>query len=518
MKKIVTSLLIVAFVLAMAGCGGSGGTAATQPAATSPQGSAGTPARDKLIVAIPETPTYVDPHIQATIGTFRVVTQIFDRLVELDADMNLVPTLAESWDIKDATTTVFHLRKGVKFHDGNTMTAEDVKYSLERCIASAGVNYNYLIISEINVIDENTVEIVTSEPCSVLLYRLTLDAASIVSKAAAESTSDFNAAPVGCGPFKFVSWELGGDITLAAFEDYWAGASPIKTLVFKTIPESISRTVALETGEVDIAYDLSATDFATVEANPKLKMATTTSGTVWYVGANVKDPILSKKEVRQAMAHAINKQDFITLTFNGNATDASNTMMSPYLMGYAPDLVTYDYDVEKGKALLAEAGYPNGFSCTLYVQDAQIYKDASVALQEALRQIGITVEIKSMDGATFTSATSKGEHQLFFMSKTSIDPDSMLRAMYSEDSLGASGNRTFYVVPEIDQMLDEALATTDSEHAKDLYKQIQAIVAEDVPLYPLAVEYLNVGMQSDVNGFKLYPGKTHYIYGTHIGE
>lgn len=523
MKKVVTLLLIIALVAtAMMGCGApAGNNAAPQQEATSDQGGskpAQTAAKDKLVVAIPETPTYMDPQIQATIGTFRVTTQIYDRLVELDADMNLVPTLAESWEVKDATTTVFHLRQGVKFHDGNTMTAEDVKYSLERCIASPGVNYNYLIISAVNVIDDYTVEIVTSEPCSVLLYRLTLDAASIVSKAAAESSADFNAEPVGCGPFKFVSWELGGDITLAAFEDYWAGASPIKTLVFKTIPESISRTVALETGEADIAYDLAATDFATVEANPNLKMETTTSGTVWFMGANVKDPILSNKLVRKAMAHAINKQDFITIAFNGNAEDARNTMMSPYLMGYSPDLVTYDYDVEKAKALLTEAGYPNGFSCTLYIQDAQIYKDASVVLQEALRQIGITVEIKSMDSATFASATSNGEHQLFFMSKTSIDPDSMLRALYSEDSLGASGNRTFYVVPEIDRMLDEALATTDTAHAKDLYKQIQAIVAEDVPLYPLAVEFLNVGMQANVNGFQLYPGKTHYIYGAHFGE
>ena len=123
-----------------------------------------------------------------------------------------------------------------------------------------------------------------------------------------------------------------------------------------------------------------------------------------------------------------------------------------------------------------------------------------------------------MDAATFTSATSDGEHQLFFMSKTSIDPDSMLRALYSEDSLGKSGNRTFYTNPQVDEMLDEALSTTDTAHAIDLYKQIQAIVAADIPLCPLAIEYLNAGMQADVEGFALYPGKTHYIYGAHFAD
>lgn len=501
-KSIALFLAAILMAAALSGCGG-----ASQQAADPAQ-------KDTLVVAVPDAPVYMDPQIQATIATFRVTTQMFDRLVELDNEMNLVPSLAESWDVVDETTTVFHLRKGVKFHDGNTMTAEDVKYSLERCIASNGVNYNYLIIKEINVIDEYTVEFVTSEPCNVLLERLTLDAASIVSKAAAESGADFNANPVGCGPFKFVSWDLGGDVTLEAFADYWAGEPAVKTLIFRTIPEAINRTIALETGEADIAYDLAATDFEVVEKNEKLNLLTTPGTTVWFLGCNVQDETLGNKQVRQAIAHAINVDDFITIAFNGNADPAHNTMLASYLKGYSPDSVVYEYNVDKAKSLLAEAGYPNGFACTLYIQDSQIFKDASVVLQEALRQIGITVEIKSMDGATFASATSKGEHQLFFMSKTSIDPDSMLRAMYSEDSLGASGNRTFWTSPEVDEMLDQGLSTTDTELAISLYEKIQGIVAEETPLIPLAIEYLNAGTQKTVTGFNLYPGKSHYIYGT----
>lgn len=266
MKKTIAILLaLVMTVSLLAGCSKGGGNDGEKT----------------LTVALTAAPTHLDPHPQASTDSYRVVTQIYDRLVELDADMKLVPVLAESWEVKDETTTVFHLRKGVKFHDGNEMKAEDVKFSLERCIASPGVNYNYLIISEINIIDDYTVEFKTSEPCSVLLQRLTLDAASILSKAAVESTDDFDSHPVGCGPFKFVSWDTtSGEVVLEAFDDYWEGRPAIDKLVFKTIPESINRTVALETKEADIAYDLAATDFDSVEKNPDLKLEKAASTTV----------------------------------------------------------------------------------------------------------------------------------------------------------------------------------------------------------------------------------------------
>lgn len=205
-----------------------------------------------LIVAVPDAPSYMDPQVQASIGTYRVTTQIFDRLVSMDTEMNLVPGLAESWDVEDEKTTVFHLRKGVKFHNGEEMTSEDVKYSLERCIASSGVNYNYLIIDHIEIINNYTIKIITKEPFNALLYRLTLDAASIVSKKAATSSEEFNKHPVGAGPFKFVSWEMGGDVVLEANEDYYKGAPKIKKLIFRQIPEALNRAIGLETAEIDL--------------------------------------------------------------------------------------------------------------------------------------------------------------------------------------------------------------------------------------------------------------------------
>lgn len=323
----------------LAGCGSGqkdaagaalGGAGSTRSAGSGSQAGSG---RDTLIVALPDAPAYMDPQVQASISTYRVTTQIFDRLVSMDTEMNLVPALAESWDVEDDKTTLFHLRKGVKFHNGEEMTAEDVKYSLERCIASDGVNYNYLIIDVIEIVDDYTVRIVTKEPFNALLYRLTLDAASIICKSADTSPEEFNQNPVGAGPYKFVSWELGGDVVLEAFEDYYKGAPDVKNLIFRQIPEAINRSIGLETGEIGLAYDLGITDLDALKGNDKITVLTAPSTTVWYLGCNVQKPGLDQVKVRQAIAHAINVQDVIDIVFSGVATPAHNTMLSEGLFG-----------------------------------------------------------------------------------------------------------------------------------------------------------------------------------------
>ena len=513
MKKRVFALFTAMFLLCgmLAGCGPTGSSSTTTDG--SDDG-----AKDTLIVAIPESPTYMDPMVQASIGTYRVTTQMFDRLVMMDNDMNLVPGLAESWEVIDDTTTVFHLRQGVKFHNGEEMTSEDVKYSLERCIANPGVNYNYLIIESITCDDDYTVTIKTSAPFNALLYRLSLDAASIICKSADTSAEEFNKNPVGTGPFKFVSWELGGDVVLEAFEDYWGGAPAVKRVIFRTIPEALNRTIGLETGEVDLAYDLGITDLESLADNASVTTLTSPSTTVWYVGMNVQKAPFDNEKVRQAVAYALDPQGYIDLVFSGEATPANYTMLPPSVDGYVSDCSDYSCNVEKAKELLAEAGYPDGFSTTLWCSDTQVMRDSAVVIQEQLRQVGINAEVKTLESGQFQSETGNGAHDMFIMSKTSIDPDSMLRSMYHTEALGPSGNRCFWTTPEVDALIDEASTTTDTEHAMELYAEIQSKVAEAAPLVPMAVEHLNAGMQSNVKGFGLYPGKSHYINGTYFEE
>ena len=472
--------------------------------------------KDTVVWAQAADVTSMDPHIGKETAAVTVTCNIFSTLMQVIGDGDPQPLLAESYQQLNDKDWEFTIRQGVKFHNGEEMTSEDVKYSLERCIANPGVNYNYLIIESITCDDDYTVTIKTSAPFNALLYRLSLDAASIICKSADTSAEEFNKNPVGTGPFKFVSWELGGDVVLEAFEDYWGGAPAVKRVIFRTIPEALNRTIGLETGEVDLAYDLGITDLESLADNASVTTLTSPSTTVWYVGMNVQKAPFDNEKVRQAVAYALDPQGYIDLVFSGEATPANYTMLPPSVDGYVSDCSDYSCNVEKAKELLAEAGYPDGFSTTLWCSDTQVMRDSAVVIQEQLRQVGINAEVKTLESGQFQSETGNGAHDMFIMSKTSIDPDSMLRSMYHTEALGPSGNRCFWTTPEVDALIDEASTTTDTEHAMELYAEIQSKVAEAAPLVPMAVEHLNAGMQSNVKGFGLYPGKSHYINGTYF--
>lgn len=248
--------------------------------------------------------------------------------------------------------------------------------------------------------------------------------------------------------------------------------------------------------------------------NEMITVETVPSTTVWYLGFNVQKEPLDNVLVRQAVAYGLNTQDVIDIVYNGVASPAHNTMLPPRLFGYAPDTVEYPYSIEKAKEVLAEAGYPDGFATTLWCSDSQVMRDIAVVVQEQLRVIGISAEIKTVEAGNYYAATGAGEQDLFILSKTSIDPDSMLRAMYHTEAFGLSGNRSFWATPETDEKINQASITLEPQKAQELYREIQTIVAQQLPLIPLMIENLNAGMQSNVKGFELYPGKSHYIYGT----
>ena len=482
MKKRVFALFTAMFLLCgmLAGCGPTGSSSTTTDG--SDDG-----AKDTLIVAIPESPTYMDPMVQASIGTYRVTTQMFDRLVMMDNDMNLVPGLAESWEVIDDTTTVFHLRQGVKFHNGEEMTSEDVKYSLERCIANPGVNYNYLIIESITCDDDYTVTIKTSAPFNALLYRLSLDAASIICKSADTSAEEFNKNPVGTGPFKFVSWELGGDVVLEAFEDYWGGAPAVKRVIFRTIPEALNRTIGLETGEVDLAYDLGITDLESLADNASVTTLTSPSTTVCYVGMNVQKAPFDNEKVRQAVAYALDPQGYIDLVFSGEATPANYTMLPPSVDGYVSDCSDYSCNVEKAKELLAEAGYPDGFTTTFVCPTSgsgnmfpQIMNEY---IQKCAEEVGIHIELDMSESERVWDVMKVGfKDEYADVGALNTSFYTMFPNVFQKFAgTGGSFNTGKYSNPEYDACIEAAYAATDEAESTQQFIEAEKIFTEELP-------------------------------------
>ena len=435
MKKRVFALFTAMFLLCgmLAGCGPTGSSSTTTDG--SDDG-----AKDTLIVAIPESPTYMDPMVQASIGTYRVTTQMFDRLVMMDNDMNLVPGLAESWEVIDDTTTVFHLRQGVKFHNGEEMTSEDVKYSLERCIANPGVNYNYLIIESITCDDDYTVTIKTSAPFNALLYRLSLDAASIICKSADTSAEEFNKNPVGTGPFKFVSEQSGVSITLEKNPDYFGGEPSIDKVIYVISTDTDTAYQAFMNGELDYLTDVPASSVAALEADSNYKVGCLSAGRRFQLCFNMNGEYTSDLAVRQAVAKALDREEISTKGTNGLQAPAYG-FYPPFLdWAYNADADIGEQDVEGAIQLLEDAGYTkdaDGYYLHLsfLVFTGSTYADCAKVIKSQLAAIGIDATIEELEEGAWVEKVFAGNYDMCMMAGfQGPDPDNMTNRVGTGDS------------------------------------------------------------------------------------
>ncbi|MGL5544387.1 MAG: ABC transporter substrate-binding protein, partial [Cetobacterium sp.] len=281
--------------------------------------------KDTLIVAQGADAKVLDPHASNDQPSSRVAGQIYDSLVKQDTNMNIIPGLAESWTQIDETTTEFKLRKGVKFHNGEALTADDVKFTLDRMKTSPQVSHIIKAIDSVEVIDENTVRVKTDKPFGALLSHLSHTAASILNREAVEKGgAAYGQNPVGTGPYRFVSWQAGDRITLQANPDYYLGKAPTEKVIFRSIVEGTNRTIGLETGEVDIAYDLEPVDKEMVKTLPTLDYVEEPSLSMAYIGFNVNKEALKDKKVRQAISYGLNVQDIIDVAYQGSGAKANS--------------------------------------------------------------------------------------------------------------------------------------------------------------------------------------------------
>jgi len=487
-KKFGLLVTIILSMLFLVACGGSGDKKEGADAGAST-------GKDTLVIAQGADAKSLDPHASNDNPSSRIRVQIYDRLMDLDDNGVPQPMLAESWERPDDKTIIFHLRKGVKFHNGDEMKASDVKFSLERALAAPEVSHILTGINGVEVLDDYTVKVTTEKPMAAILNNLAHTTIAILSEKATKEAGDkFGQNPVGSGPYKFVSWQSGDRVTLEAFPEYWQGEAPIKNVVFRNIVEETNRTIGLETGELDIIYDIQGMDKNKLKDDDRFVVIEGPQVSMTYLGFNMKKAPYDNPKVREAISYAIDQKPIIDTVFLG-AGEAANSIIGPNVWGYY-DVEKYTQDIEKAKALLAEAGYPDGFKAKIWVNDNPVRRDTAVILQDQLKQIGIDLAIETVEWGAFLG-----------------DPDYGMYELISTATMGAAGNRSFYSNPTVDKLLEEGRTELDPEKRKAIYKEIQEIIRKDIPMYMIIYPLQNVVTQKNIKNFKLDPANSHKIYG-----
>ncbi|MBW2357058.1 MAG: ABC transporter substrate-binding protein [Deltaproteobacteria bacterium] len=445
---------------------------------------------------------------QATDGeSIKAGVQMLENLVIFEKDsMNVVPQLAESWTVSDdGLTWTFKLRKGVKFHDGEPFNAQAVYDSFARVIDPNHPFHQYgkwvyLSLSlgpvkEIKIVDDYTVALVTEKPYAPLLNNLALWLCPILSpRAMAEYKDQIGQHPVGTGPFKFSKWVKDDQIIMERNPDYWGDKAKVDQIILKSIPESSSRLMALQSGAVDIADDLDPDSIRLVEANDQLAVIKRPSVNVGYLAINTEKPWLKDARVRRAIAHAIDKETLIASIFQGLAVPAKNPF-PPSIWSYNDAIQPYAYDPAKAKKLLEEAGFDFSRELELWampVSRAYMPEPVKTAelIQAYLAAAGVKSKIVRMDWGTYLKKTSNGEHDLCMLGWLggNADPDNFLYGLLSADTAKTPGaaNVALWKNAEFTKLCLQAQRTFDKAERTELYLKAQEIFHQEQPWVPLA--------------------------------
>lgn len=430
---------------------------------------------DTLVYAMNTEPARLDPQNDALLNTMLVNKQIFNTLVVKDPlSGEISPSLATSWKWVNDKTLLLTLRDDVYFHNGTKMTAEDVLYTIRRFPKgiATGSLFSSFDTENSRVIDQNHVEIRLKETYGPALNMLTSMKAAIVNKKYCESTPEakLNRAPIGTGPFSFVSWVSGDRITLLRNESYWGEKPSYKNLIMRVVTDATARTIELETGGVDIIDTLNGKDIDRFTSGVKgVNIYTVPGYKVHYLTFNEKDPILSKEKVRLAFAHAINMPSVIKVAFGSSAIPATSSMATT-IFGYKKQGF-YEYNPEYAKQLLADAGHANGFATEIILPDVSYNIRLGEAMQAMLSKIGVKMEIKIVDAATWQAMNREGKAMLSINNLTADtgDPNHNYMNLYGKGNMQSVRSTD----PTVNTLLDKGRAELDTNKRKAIYGELQ---------------------------------------------
>ncbi len=546
MKKKLSLLLAAAMTagLALTGCGGSGnGGAAGSVEQTSAAGqettaqSSSASAIDTTgFLAVANVSDVQTADVQRTSKDYQIPMNIYDRLVDIqaaeDGTSSVVPSLAESWDVsEDGLVYTFHLRKDVKFHNGNDLTAEDVAYTFKRLLTVEGATNTEFIdqikgaaelydgtateLEGMEVVDDYTFKVTLKEAYAGFLACLSAPGVSIYDSEATEAAGDqFGLDPavtVGTGPFKFASWTLNDQIVLTANEDYWRGATELPGIVIKVVPDTETQTMMFESGELDL-IDLDFVQDAVdhfMEAYPDQIVSGPRVG-ITYFTMNQKLEPFNDVKVRKAVQMSIDRQAILDALYGGRG-DVENGIFPHGLIGYNPDLPAINYDPEAAKALLTEAGYADGFTMEIGA-DASASDTTTMALEiikDQLQEVGINAEIKNYDESTWLDTRKAGDMGSFMSTWTADynDPDNFIYTFFGGEDKTKMRSIN-YPDTEVMARVQAARAIVDVDERLAEYKALEEkIIQEDaawVPMYSrqhlFAVSKRTQGFQVSWNG------------------
>jgi peptide/nickel transport system substrate-binding protein len=431
-----------------------------------------------LVAAIAGEPDQLDPHKTSAYFSFEVLENVFDTLVAPDADLKMQPALAQSWDVSpDQLTWTFHLRQGVTFHDGSPFGADDVVYSYRRIIDEKLANSDkFSAVTAVTASDKNTVVIRVKQPTPNLLTNLGgFKGVAIVQRKNVES-GQIATHPVGTGPFAFDNQKSGDSITLKANPNYWGPAPKVPGVTFRFISEPSTALSALQAGEVDWTDSIPPQRVSQLQSDDSIRLAVTPSNDYWYLALNQAKPPWNDVRVRQAIAYGIDRNAIVKATSYGTA--AANQLAIPRGNPWFTPYDKYSYDINQAKQLLQQAGVGNQNLDMLVTSEYPETVTAAQVIADNLAPLGITVNIRTVDFATWLDEQNSGHFDMLMMGWLgNIDPDDFY---YAQHHTGGTSNAQKFSDPEVDRLLDAGRTETNRDARANDYARAATIIADQV--------------------------------------
>lgn len=506
-------LAVLCLAAALCGCGGGkpGGTDPNSPSDGSPSSDTGKATNSITVGIAQDMDDSLDPHNMDAAGTREVLFNVFEGLVKPDSAGNLIPAVASDYVVSDSGDVfTFTLRENVRFHNGAPVTVGDVVFSIERCMGEDGEPLvdGYDAVESVTASDDKTVVIKLKEGSPEFLASLTV---AIIPADYTEQET----APCGTGPFRFVSRVAQENYVLERFDDYWGEKAKLEKITFKIIDNANALVMALKSGAVDFCAHLTAVQAKELEAD--FTILEGTMNLVQAVYLNHKVEPLNNIKVRQALSYAINREQIMVYLADGRGTALGSSMYPAFGKFFMPELADYyEFNVEKAKSLLAEAGYPDGFALKITVpSNYQPHIDTATVVVEQLRAIGIDASIDLVEWSSWLSETYQGRN--YEATVVGFDAKNLTgQALLGRWRSTASGNICNFDNAEYDETLAKAMACVDEQEQVALYKRCQEILTEQAANLYIQDLCDLVAMKKGLAGYEFYPiyamdlSKLHY--------